>query len=427
MKLSRSFFTLYFLIIACFGVLSYALDELWSKNVEQDVESYTGYKTFLMAIREQLLAHNDEQWEQLVSTASQRYQLTMTLVDEADVETLNPSLQFIKGEDVTVYYDDDYVTLFLPIANSERVLILGPVQSPTRPKTEALVRVAILLLLAVVVFFWIWPVSRDLDRLAVAAKAFGDGEFNATVNKADSSLVQPLIETFNMMARRINHLIGAHKELTNAVSHELRTPLARSKFALQVLRSANEAQVREKYTDSIDNDICELETLVNELLMYASFDSQQPNMALQATDIIALVNYQAVEFADQPANVHIETPKHDVMVRCDPHYVNRAVANLLRNGIKYGRGEVRIKVSVVDGYCRIDVEDNGDGVDDSFKKIIFDPFSRFDQSRGKDTGGFGLGLAIVSKIMLWHKGKVDVSDSELGGARFSLYLPVMSA
>ncbi|NMP16641.1 ATP-binding protein [Thalassotalea sp. Y01] len=423
MKLGRSFFSLYFLIIACFGVLSYALDHIWSRSVEQDVESYTGYKTVMLAINERLLVLDKTLWNDFIDSANGRFEMPIVIVSETEVETLVPDMSYVQGEDVTVYYDDDHVTLFLPMAESEQVLVLGPVRSPTRPKTEAMVRVAIMVLLGLVVFFWIWPVSRDLDRLAATVTAFGDGQFDAKVEKADSALVQPMVKTFNMMATRINNLIEAHKELTNAVSHELRTPLARSKFALQVLRGAKDDETRERYTDSINTDICELESLVNELLVYASFESEQPNMTMEQTDITALVNYQVHSFSHSCANINVDAQLDQQLIKCDPHFINRALSNLLANAIKYGNGKVLIRMYEQQGQCCIDVEDDGDGVEDSFKSIIFDAFSRFDESRGKDTGGFGLGLAIVSKIMLWHNGEASVSDSELGGAKFSIKWP----
>ncbi len=74
--------------------------------------------------------------------------------------------------------------------------------------------------------------------------------------------------------------------------------------------------------------------------------------------------------------------------------------------------------------CCICVEDDGEGVTDEFKAVIFDAFSRGDKSRDRETGGFGLGLAIVARIMEWHQGTASVSDSELGGAAFSLIWPV---
>jgi two-component system OmpR family sensor kinase/two-component system sensor histidine kinase RstB len=83
-----------------------------------------------------------------------------------------------------------------------------------------------------------------------------------------------------------------------------------------------------------------------------------------------------------------------------------------------------VTLSIENEQCKICVEDNGDGVSDEFKRVIFDAFSRGDQSRNRETGGFGLGLAIVARIMEWHQGQATIGDSKLGGASFTLTWPV---
>ncbi|MEW6998601.1 ATP-binding protein [Colwelliaceae bacterium BS250] len=425
MNLGRSFFSLYFLIVCCFGTLSWLLDEFWSMNVEQNVESYTGYKTVLKALDEKLTEDEPvENWQNRISIANDRFGLPLIMVSSAQAHTLMPDHDFIKGDADTVFYDDDQITIFHQMSIYDKVLILGPVASPTRPRIEALIRVLILVLLGVVIFFWVWPISKDLDKLDKTAREFGQGDFKAKVTDGTSALVQPMLNTFNMMAGRINGLIEAHKELTNAVSHELRTPLARTKFALQVLRGAKDDETREKYVDKIATDVEELESLVNELLVYAAFESEQPNIRYNHSDLRKQIAYQVEGFQHQQHDVEFTCDVDEFYVDFDGHFISRAMSNLITNAMKYGNGLIRVSLLQDDKNCSLIVEDNGPGIDDDFKNIIFDAFSRYDKSRGKDTGGFGLGLAIVSKIMLWHNGEAKVEDSELGGAKFILSWPI---
>lgn len=424
MNLGRSFFSLYFLIVCCFGTLSWLLDEFWSMHVEQDVESYTGYKTVLKALDEKLRVDEPvENWPNRIAIAKERFDLPIILVTTEEAKVLVPDLEFINHDNVTVFYDDNHITIFHHMEGVEQVLVLGPVPSPTRPRTEALIRVVVLVLLGFVIFFWVWPISKDLDKLDKTAKAFGQGDFKATVKGGTSALVQPMINTFNMMSGRINSLIEAHKELTNAVSHELRTPLARSKFALQVLRGAKDDETREKYIDKIATDVEELESLVNELLVYAAFESDQPKITYSHGDVRKLVEYQVENFSNDDVQVTFECDASEIIADFDGHFLNRALSNLMTNAIKYGNDQIKVSLSVDELNCFISVDDNGPGVDSHFKEIIFDAFSRFDKSRGKDTGGFGLGLAIVNKIMQWHNGSAKVEDSVLGGAKFTLTWP----
>ncbi|WP_371372548.1 ATP-binding protein [Thalassotalea aquiviva] len=423
MNLGRSFFSLYFLIIACFGGLNWILDELWSIQVEQKIESYTGYKTLLKAFEINLASFPQAQWQSRIDLQKERYELPLLLVDADNVETLIPDLKFVKSEETTVYYDNDQIFLFRPISNHDLVLVLGPVQSPTRPRTEALIRVFIVLVLGIVIFFWVWPISKDLDQLNDTVHKFGQGDFNAKVSGGNSVLVRPMMNTFNMMAARINGLIEAHKELTNAVSHELRTPLSRSKFSLELLRQAKDENTRQIYLNKISSDIEELESLVNELLVYAAFENEQPNIQLNPTNISTLVKAQVESFSNFSGEINFIDNKSDIFAKCDEYFINRAVSNLIANAIKYGHGKVVVSVSEQNDQCLIVVEDNGIGISPAFKDVIFAPFSRDDESRTRETGGFGLGLAIVNKIMQWHKGQVVIEDSELGGAKFILSLP----
>ncbi|MCA1770634.1 MAG: two-component sensor histidine kinase, partial [Halomonas sp.] len=103
------------------------------------------------------------------------------------------------------------------------------------------------------------------------------------------------------------------------------------------------------------------------------------------------------------------------------------VQNLVANACRHARGRVLIRVEAEPRLVRIDVEDDGPGVPAGERQAIFKPFARLDDSRTRSSGGYGLGLSIVQKVMIWHGGSVAVDDSpELGGARFTLLLPQRS-
>lgn len=424
MTLGRSLFALYCLIIVGLGVLNWVLDEFWSIQVEQDVESYTGYKTVLRAVEEDLLEQPVDEWAGIVEQASLRYALPMKVEDRANIHLIAPDSNHIVFDNISVYYDDKRITLFHVMEQEDKVLVLGPVKSPTRPRTAAIIRLFIILALGLVLFVWIWPISRDLSMFDRALQQFTQGNFNAKVLNTRSSVIRPMAQTFNKMAGRINSLVTSHKELTNAVAHELRTPLARSRFSLEVLKAAREETDREKYLENISNDINELEVLVKEMLVYASFENEQPNLSFSMGNLTELLRHQVHSASLHfDGSIHLKPPQSELLIEYDPHFLNRAVSNLIENAVRYTKDKVLVSVSADNQMCQICVEDNGDGVEDEFKKVIFDAFSRFDESRGKDTGGLGLGLAITRKIMIWHHGNATIEDSSLGGAKFILTWP----
>lgn len=428
MKLGRTFFSLYFLIIAVFIFFSWLLDEVWSSYIEQDIESYTGYKTMLEAISDYAAGFPEEEWENIINRSAEKYQLPLSLQPIKEVEQADrqdrKSLR--KGKTLVFYKGDDvWIDHIMP--DNKTVIELGPAKMPTRPRIEAVIRVIILATFGVLVFFWLWPLSKDLDELKKATKRFGDGEFDAVAPDAQSGTIRPMIKTFNMMSHRIKRLIEGHKELSSAVAHELRTPLARSRFALQMLGNLKDEAKREKYTNQIESDIAELEELINEMLVYASFDSDKPELNIREHKLLDIVQGQANNFKQFDGELLVAIKEDLPEVLCDRHFIERALSNYISNAIKYGKDKILLTAGVEEGYAYITVEDNGEGLSDQFKEKAFDAFSRADEARNKDVGGFGLGLAIVSRVMEWHQGKVIAEESDnLGGAQFTIRWPTVS-
>ncbi|WP_448211504.1 HAMP domain-containing sensor histidine kinase [Colwellia sp. MEBiC06753] len=425
-KVSRSFLSLYFFIILLFIFASWLVDEFWRGYLQEDVESYTGYKVMLQAIEDYVERQPQDQWQEIVASAAKRYDIPLILVNE-DKHTYSVSHygnEVLVEGNTYIHYDDDAVEIHHIFDSAKAKVILGPTKLPTRPRVEAAVRVVLLMLLALIILCWLWPIARDLDRLRSATDKFGKGDFNVRVPEARSALVSSLVSGFNGMADRIKRLIEAHKELTNAVSHELRTPMARSKFALQMLSSVKDEQKREKYLNQVNGDIRELEALVNELLEYATLDSDTPDLDTKTQNANALITHQVGLFEQVGLSLKTNLPEDPVNIVGDRRYLERAISNLITNAIKYGGGKVEITLTSNRQYCEISIEDNGNGIADELKETIFDAFSRGEQSRNKETGGFGLGLAIVKRIVNWHNGEIFIRDSKLGGACFVLMLPL---
>jgi two-component system OmpR family sensor kinase/two-component system sensor histidine kinase RstB len=425
MKIGRSFFSLYFLVISTFVISSWFLDHAWDSYLVQDIESYTGYKTMLAAVGDYMQKQPKDEWHKIVEGAATRYNLPLSLILSHEVSATKNILEnSLSDKNMQIYYDKDQVILHYLIENDGYVLMLGPANMPTRPKLKSYVRVIMLIVLGLAIFVWVWPMSRDLEQLKKSTRLFGQGDFTVKAPNAKSSMMMPMINAFNMMSARIKKLITAQKELTNAVAHELRTPLARSKFALQMVNQIDDEAKKEKYLAQINDDIHELEELINEMLIYSSFESDKPVLHFEPININDIVDAQVIKHAQFTGSITVTKSSEIIMANCDGHFIDRALNNYISNAIKYGAGQVRISVEQCSEHCIIRVEDNGKGVSENFKSTIFDAFSRGDESRNRETGGFGLGLAIVSRIMQWHHGDASIEDSTLGGAAFLLKWPL---
>ncbi len=228
------------------------------------------------------------------------------------------------------------------------------------------------------------------------------------------------------MADRIQSLISSHKELTNAVSHELRTPIARLRFGMEMLQDSTKEQDKSRFMKSMNEDIDELDQLVAEILTYARFDRDRPELEFQRQEIhpwLCEVIRQATTGKDELSIEFEITGKDFKYARFDPLLLARALGNLLQNAKRYAQAEIKVVFSRDNGYFQLSVEDDGDGIAEEFREQIFDAFNRLDASRDRGTGGYGLGLSIVQRISQWHGGEITVTDSPLGGASFVIRWP----
>jgi signal transduction histidine kinase len=263
-------------------------------------------------------------------------------------------------------------------------------------------------------------------QIRAASEAFGRGEFTARAAVTSRSAVGQVAKTFNAMAQRIESLISSHKELTNAVSHELRTPISRLRFGMEMVQSARDESTRQNYLNSMNMDIDELDDLVAELLTYARFDRDKPELKFKELPLDDWLN-DIIERNNDDSRVNMifaplgNESNHNVYF--EPKLLSRAVNNLLRNAKRYAKQKVEVSAKQKNTRYYIFIDDDGAGIPETDRDRIFDPFTRLDASRGRDSGGYGLGLAIVKRIMQWHGGEVNVTTSHLGGARFILTWP----
>jgi signal transduction histidine kinase len=146
------------------------------------------------------------------------------------------------------------------------------------------------------------------------------------------------------------------------------------------------------------------------------------------------MNCQAVPLAPWLRQILVTSPPHDRTVNVshdgldtawmEPRLMELAVSNLLANAVRYARQSVRVSVARENDVYRLVVEDDGEGIPEVARATVFRAFTRLDTSRNRETGGFGLGLAIVARIASLHRGRVLADSSRaLGGARLALEWP----
>jgi len=278
--------------------------------------------------------------------------------------------------------------------------------------------------LTVILWRWTRPLWRDLETLKTATARVGAGDFDVRADVARSSLLEPIATAFNAMAQRVQKLLRSHRDLEQGVAHELRTPLAQLKFDLELARGTSTAEEREARFEAMERDVVDLEELVSELLVLARLREAPPYAPreVRASDLVDEVLRRATdEMRATGRAIAIEAPRHvPESISCDAKYLSRALANVLRNAVRYAKSKVAVTIEHAGSRTTISVDDDGPGVPPVERDRLFEPFTRLEGSRGRDSGGVGLGLAIVKSVAEWHGGEARISDSPLGGARVSI-------
>ena len=327
-------------------------------------------------------------------------------------------------------HDTDGYRYRMAVAGSDQVLVLGPVNSFSIWSFPVLfiLSLSALILTGLGLYRSVTSFETRLRKLQQATTRLSQGHLNARVSTRGQDQVSQLGGAFNKMAEHIQRLMDIQREMIRAVSHELRTPVARIRFAAQLIEdTVMDEPFVTKQLAGMDSDIQELDTLIDEILTYARLEEGGPVLDFQQVNV-AEIAAQVVGEARPPKEVTTsyagDDPVHFPSSEAEPRYVHRAIQNLVGNAGRYADSTVKVTCTVAEDICRVDVEDDGPGIPEEDWDRVFSAFARLDDSRTRASGGYGLGLSIVRRIMFWHGGRAMVSRSEaLGGAKFSLIWP----
>ncbi|CAG8863587.1 Sensor protein RstB [Pseudomonas fluorescens] len=274
---------------------------------------------------------------------------------------------------------------------------------------------------------WVWPHWRDLQRLKETARRLGQGRLNERTHISPHSNIGELASVFDTMAGDLERHLNHQHELLNAVSHELRTPLTRLDFGLVLLLDEVPLASRKRLLGLVAH-VRELDELVLELLSYSRLQNADQARERVEVSLLELVDSVLGGFAEEldSRGIRWEVKTNSELPRfvLDPRLTARAVQNLVRNAMRYCDEGLLLRLEPEqDGACLLTVEDDGIGIPAEERERIFQPFYRLDRSRDRNTGGFGLGLAISRRAIEGQGGTLTVSQSALGGAQFMIRLP----
>ncbi len=325
----------------------------------------------------------------------------------------------------------DAVRVFAAIAGTGWIMQLGPLyqMNPYPPQLLILIGLLGLSLIGLTVYLLVRQLEQRLSVLEGAATRIAAGNLETRVPDVGTDSVGRLAAAFNGMARHLQRLLAVQREMVSAVAHELRTPVARLRFGLEMSAEAQTDEARRKYLEGMDGDIDDLDALVDEMLVYSRLERGSPTLHFQQVDLGALVDQVIGELAPLRADVGVSrgecTTAADgsCWAEAEPQYLRRALSNLITNAMRHAESRVQVSFTIDGQTVRLEVDDDGPGVPEADWEKVFTPFLRLDDSRTRASGGHGLGLSIVRRIIYWHGGRSQLGHSDLGGARFSLVWP----
>jgi two-component system sensor histidine kinase CpxA len=297
------------------------------------------------------------------------------------------------------------------------------------------VRGAILLLAVLVTALLSWWVARSVSRpvraLTSATRALAGGDLDirlpAQVSKRRDEL-GVLARDFDHMARRLRELVRGRERLLRDVSHELRSPLARMQVAVALGRQPG-ADVGQSL-QRIEGEAQRLDALIDQVLRLSRLDAGAAALRLEPVDLVGIVDQVARDagFEGQGRDVHVQwhPPEGSILVRADGELLASAIENVVRNALRYSSpgGVVEVALHAREREAQLIVRDHGPGVPEGDLQRLFEPFFRVAESRSRDSGGDGIGLAITARVLAAHGGGARALNATGGGLQIELSLPL---
>lgn len=294
--------------------------------------------------------------------------------------------------------------------------------------------------------FFTKKITDYFEQIDRGIEEFSEGNFDIKFEVRNEDELSNMARNLNRTTGEINRILDkerneekSRKEFITSIAHDLRTPLTSVIGYLQLVMSKadesrnskellikNEEYVRVAYDKAI-----RLQGLIEDLFSFTKTDSTEIKLHLEEIDIVKLIEQLEDEFYPslQEEGLSFEFRKSaEVMkIEADGELMARAVANLLTNGIKYGKDGKKLIVELYQENEKSDLHiriiNYGRLIPKKDLEHIFDKFYRVDDSRSSETGGTGLGLAITKNIVNLHGGKISVK-SDLYGTIFEIILPV---
>lgn len=292
----------------------------------------------------------------------------------------------------------------------------------------AVATLAAIVLASVLSYFAARSLARPVVAIEAAALAIAEGRSDVRVEPSGPEELVSLGESFNHMADSLERSETLRARMVSDVAHELRTPIASLRLQLEGIVDGVISPDAPRF-DSLLDDVVMLGALVDDLRALSRAEEGAVALEPVELDLVELVEREVRRAAEQwPAELAVtaDVPDGALLVHGDELRLREMLGNLLANARRHTRqGTVTVRLKREDGFAVVSVEDTGEGISDEDLPFIFERLYRSDRSRAVDTGGSGIGLAVVKGYAVGHGGDVFARHTPGGGATVGFRIPAV--
>lgn len=268
-----------------------------------------------------------------------------------------------------------------------------------------------ILIVSILVAPFIIMHTRSIRRIARAANRFGRGLDAPGFTPTGSKEIREAAKSMITMKERLDRYNRTRTDMLNAVSHDLKSPLTRMRLAIETNTATDSDLIR---------DIDRMSEMINGYLAFARGEAPEIE---QATELPPMLTRIARDAAPDK-KIITDFPDTPVQFYARPMALARAFGNIIENAARYAKNTIKITEIDTSEHIEIIIEDDGIGIPDDRKKEALRPFVRLDDARRADTGGTGLGLSIAQTAIENHGGQLFLENSDLGGLKVRIILPI---
>ncbi len=364
---------------------------------------------------------------------------------EIDARLLSTSLSLVSAEEnlisgvpaqndkrkllTPLYYDNNLIGYlrFQPFAKLTESLD----RSFAEQRKKSFLLIGLLSLIFTV--FASWLISRHfrgiVRTIINSAKKMANGDYTQRIDIDRNDELGQLAQSYNVLSRSLEKNQQARQQWIADISHELRTPLAVLRGELEALEDGVR-EVTPSAITSLNSEVNQLNKLVDDLYELSLSDLGALNYQMLETDptdtLSTTFDAYKNRFEKAALEFNLTTDSKAAIVLADESRLTQLFSNLLENSLRYTDtgGQVNIDCAVIDKHWQMTLNDSSPAVTVEQLPNLFERFYRTDVSRGRESGGAGLGLAIVSEIVKAHNGTIEASLSKLGGIQIVLQIPL---